>query len=69
MSAEQPKGGNLVLEKTKNKVVELIYDAWGMPESPNKLLNNGHGNYVFATFTGHIYDTTLDIYSREQRAK
>ena len=41
---------------------ELTYDAWGMPESPNKLLNNDHGNYVFATFTGHIYDTTLDIY-------
>ena len=40
---------------------ELTYDAWGMPESPNKLLNNDHGNYVFATFTGHIYDTTLDI--------
>ena len=23
---------------------ELTYDAWGMPESPNKLLNNDHGN-------------------------
>lgn len=20
-------------------------------------MNNDHGNYVFATFTGHIYDT------------
>ena len=38
-----------------------------MPESPNKLLNNDHGNYVFATFTGHIYDTTLDIYFAEAR--
>ena len=46
---------------------ELTYDAWGMPESPNKLLNNDHGNYVFATFTGHIYDTTLDIYFAEAR--
>ena len=46
---------------------ELTYDAWGMPESPNKLLNNDHGNYVFATFTGYIYDTTLDIYFAEAR--
>ncbi len=46
---------------------ELIYDAWRMPESPNKLLNNDHGNYVFATFTGHIYDTTLDVYFAEAR--
>ena len=46
---------------------ELTYDAWGMPESPNKLLNNDHGNFVFATFTGHIYDTTLDIYFAEAR--
>ncbi len=46
---------------------ELIYDTWGMPESPNKLLNNDHGNYVFATFTGHIYDTTLDVYFAEAR--
>ena len=30
----------------------------GMPESPNKLLNNDHGNYVFAAFIGHIHDTT-----------
>ena len=46
---------------------ELTYDAWGMPESPNKLLDNDHGNYVFATFTGHIYNTTLDIYFAEAR--
>ena len=30
-------------------------------------LNNDHGNYVFATFTGHIYDTILDIYFAEAR--
>ena len=30
---------------------ELTYDAWDMPESPNKLLNNDHGNYVYATYT------------------
>ena len=46
---------------------ELTYDAWGMPESPNKLLNNDHGNYVYATCTGHIFDTTLDIYFAEAR--
>ena len=46
---------------------ELAYDAWGMPESPNKLLNNDHGNYVYATYTGHIFDTTLDIYFCEAR--
>ena len=46
---------------------ELTYDAWGTPVSPNKLLNNDHGNFVYATFTGHIYDTTLDIYFAEAR--
>ena len=46
---------------------ELTYDAWGMPESPNKLLNNDHGNYVYATYTGYIFDTTLDIYFAEAR--
>ena len=46
---------------------ELTYDAWGLPESPNKLLNNDHGNYVYATYTGHIFDTTLDIYFAEAR--
>ena len=46
---------------------ELTYDAWGMPESPNKLLNNDHGNYVYATYTGHIFDTTLDNYFAEAR--
>lgn len=38
-----------------------------MPVSPNKLLNNDHGNYVYATYTGHIFDTTLDIYFAEAR--
>ena len=55
---------------TKNNgqsYAELTYDAWGNPVSPNKLLNNDHGNFVYATFTGHIYDTTLDIYFAETR--
>ena len=34
-----------------------------MPESPNKLLNNDHGNYVFATFTGHmLYDYSHNMW-------
>ena len=52
---------------TGQSFAELEYDAWGLPVSPNKLVNNDHGNYVFATFTGHIYDTTLDIYFAEAR--
>ena len=52
---------------TGQSFAELTYDAWGMPESPNKLLNNDHGNYVYATYTGHIFDTTLDIYFCEAR--
>lgn len=52
---------------TGQTFAELQYDAWGQPVSPNKLANNDHGNYVFATFTGHIYDTTLDIYFAEAR--
>ena len=31
---------------------ELQYDAWGQPVSPNKLVNNDHGNYVFAHLHG-----------------
>ena len=52
---------------TGQTFAELQYDAWGQPVSPNKLLNNDHGNYVFATFTGHIYDPVLDIYFAEAR--
>ena len=52
---------------TGQNFAELQYDAWGQPGSPNKLVNNDHGNYVFATFTGHIYDPVLDIYFAEAR--
>ena len=52
---------------TARNFAELQYDAWGQPDSPNKLVNNDHGNYVFATFTGHIYDPVLDIYFAEAR--
>ena len=52
---------------TGQTFAELQYDAWGKPVSPNKLVNNDHGNYVFATFTGHIYDPVLDIYFAEAR--
>ena len=52
---------------TGQTFAELQYDAWGQPVSPNKLVNNDHGNYVFATFTGHIYDPVLDIYFAEAR--
>ena len=52
---------------TGQSFAELDYDAWGAPTSPNKLVNNDHGNYVFATYTGHIYDTVLDIYFAEAR--
>lgn len=52
---------------TGQSFAELQYDAWGQPDSPNKLVNNDHGNYVFATFTGHTYDPVLDIYFAEAR--
>ena len=52
---------------TGQNFAELQYDAWGQPDSPNKLVNNDHGNYVFATFTGHTYDPVLDIYFAEAR--
>lgn len=54
-------------KSTGQNCAELQYDAWGQPVSPNKLVNNDHGNYVRATFTGHTYDTTLDIYFAEAR--
>ena len=46
---------------------ELQYDAWGDPLSPNKLVNNDHGNFVAANYTGHTYDTVLDMYFAEAR--
>ncbi len=58
---EDVQGNTRYYTKTNgNSFAELTYDAWGMPVSPNKLLNNDHGNYVYATYTGHIFDTTLD---------
>ena len=54
-------------KSTGGTFADLEYDAWGMPQSTNKLVNNDHGNFVFATYTGHIYDTTLDIYFAEAR--
>ena len=65
---EDVQGNTRYHTKTNgNSFAELTYDAWGMPVSPNKLLNNDHGNYVYATYTGHIFDTTLDIYFAEAR--
>ena len=46
---------------------ELEYDVWGNPTSPNMLLNNDNGVFITAIFTGHIYDTVLDIYFAEAR--
>ena len=45
----------------------LKYDAWGLPVQPNKLVNNDHGNYIAANFTGHTFDTTLGMYHAEAR--
>jgi len=45
----------------------LKYDAWGLPAQPNQLLNNDHGNFIAANFTGHTFDTTLDMYHAEAR--
>ena len=65
---EDVQGNTQYYTKTNgNSFAELTNDAWGMPVSPNKLLNNDHGNYVYATYTGHIFDTTLDIYFAEAR--
>lgn len=65
---EDVQGNTRYYTKTNgNSFAELTYDAWGMPVSPNKFLNNDHGNYVYATYTGHIFDTTLDIYFAEAR--
>ena len=65
---EDVQGNTRYYTKTNgNSFAELTYDAWGMPVSPNKLLNNDHENYVYATYTGHIFDTTLDIYFAEAR--
>ena len=65
---EDVMGNTRYYTKTTGQTfAELQYDAWGQPVSPNKLVNNDHGNYVFATFTGHIYDPVLDIYFAEAR--
>ena len=46
---------------------ELEYDVWGAVTSPSKLNNNDNGNFAAAVFTGHPYDTVLDIYFAEAR--
>lgn len=46
---------------------ELEYDVWGAITSPSKLVNNDNGNFAAAVFTGHPYDTVLDIYFAEAR--
>ena len=46
---------------------ELEYDVWGAVTSPSKLVNNDNGNFAAAVFTGHPYDTVLDIYFAEAR--
>ena len=46
---------------------ELEYDVWGAITSPSKLTNNDNGNFAAAVFTGHPYDTVLDIYFAEAR--
>jgi hypothetical protein len=47
---------------------ELEYDVWGVVTSPSMLVNNDNGNFAAAVFTGHPYDTVLDIYFAEPRA-
>jgi len=34
---------------------------------PNKLVNNDHGNYITANFTGHPFDTVISFYYVEAR--
>ena len=46
---------------------ELEYDVWGAVTSPGKLTNNDNGNFAAPVFTGHPYDTVLDIYFAEAR--
>ncbi len=47
---------------------ELEYDVWGAVTSPEKLNNNDNGNFAAANFTGHPYDTVLDIQQRGRPA-
>ena len=44
-----------------------MYDVWGAVTSPRELKNNDNGNFAAAVFTGHPYDTVLDIYFAEAR--
>ena len=43
------------------------YDVWGNPTSPGMLLNNDNGVFIIARFTGHQYDTVIDVYFAEAR--
>ena len=46
---------------------ELEYDVWGNPTSPGMLLNNDNGVFIIARFTGHQYDTLIDVYFAQAR--
>ena len=46
---------------------ELEYDVWGNPTSHGMLLNNDNGVFIIARFTGHQYDTVIDVYFAQAR--
>jgi len=65
---EDLRGTTKFLTKSGGQVYsELFYDAWGFPKSPNKLINNDRGTYITANFTGHSFDTVLDMYFAQAR--
>ena len=65
---EDLRGTTRFYSKSGGQVFEeLNFDAWGFPTSPNKLINNDHGNFITASFTGHGFDVILDLYFAQAR--
>jgi len=65
---EDPLGTTKKFTKGDGTEFEYLkYDAWGLPAQPNKLVNNDHGSFIAANFTGHPFDTVLSFYYAEAR--
>ena len=50
-----------------DKFAEMKYDVWGDPDYTSKVVRDGFSDYVYAVFTGHVYDVVLDLYYADAR--
>jgi RHS repeat-associated protein len=65
---EDLRGSTVSYTRPGGQTTERVsFDPWGVITSTGKLVNNDHGSHITASFTGHEYDTTLDVYHGQAR--